>query len=181
MRTVKKVKLIIAGLAALGAAVSPPAHADAETTYIAHLASAGVAIGTAAEEVYLGQLVCQNVGGGMPIAEAAQRMVAGGGMPPQMAMTIAGYAISDLCPQYAHPGALGPAATGASAHDYPGDPPGANCETVPLGALYCDGPVQPNGGWTRCVETPIFQCYHRDPTAPPVKIGEPDHHIGDGL
>ena len=68
-----------------------------------------------------------------------------------------------------------------TAHAYPGDPPGANCETVLLGALYCDGPVQPNGGWTRCVETPIFQCYHRDPAAPPVKIGEPDHHIGDGL
>ncbi|MDT5233976.1 MAG: hypothetical protein QOJ56_4987 [Mycobacterium sp.] len=68
-----------------------------------------------------------------------------------------------------------------AAHAYPGDPPGANCETVPLGALYCDGPVQPNGGWTRCVETPIFQCYHHDPAAPPVKIGEPDHHIGDGL
>lgn len=68
-----------------------------------------------------------------------------------------------------------------TAHAYPGDPPGANCETVLLGALYCDGPIQPSGGWTRCVETPIFECYHREPAAPPVKIGEPDHHIGDGL
>jgi hypothetical protein len=61
-------------------------------------------------------------------------------------------------------------------------PQSRGAETPALGgALYCDGPVQPNGGWTRCVETPIFQCYHYDPANPPLKIGQPDHHIGDGL
>ena len=86
-----------------------------------------------------------------------------------------------------------------TAHANPGDPPGTNCETNLLGALYCDGPVQLDGSWTRCVDvspqpvygspqgqwngwtTPFHQCYHYDPAQPPVKLGQPDHHIGDGL
>jgi hypothetical protein len=178
MRTVTKVKLIIVGLAALGAAVSPRAHADADTTYIADLTNHGVALGTPAQEVYIGHLVCQNLASGLSPVQAAARMVNGGGVPIPMASMITALAMDDLCPQYIPPGSPSPTATGASA---PGGPPGANCQTVPLGALYCDGPVLATGGWTRCVETPIYECYHRDPTAPPVKIGEPDHHIGDGL
>lgn len=69
-----------------------------------------------------------------------------------------------------------------TAHAYPGDPPGANCETNALGAFYCDGPLQPDGSWTRCVEVyqaPIYHsCYHYDPAQPPLKLGQPDHHIG---
>jgi hypothetical protein len=86
-----------------------------------------------------------------------------------------------------------------TAHGYPGDPAGTNCESNALGALYCDGPVQPDGSWTRCVDvspqpvyggpqgqwngmtSPYHQCYHYDPVAPPLKLGQPDHHIGDGL
>lgn len=84
-----------------------------------------------------------------------------------------------------------------AANGYPGDPPGANCETNLLGALYCDGPLQPDGSWTRCVDvgqqpiyggaqgqlngitSPFHQCYHYDPVAPPLKLGQPDHHLGD--
>jgi len=87
----------------------------------------------------------------------------------------------------------------ATAHAYPGDPTGTNCESNMLGALYCDGPVQPDGSWTRCVDvssqpvyggpqgqwngmtSPFHQCYHYDPAAPPLKLGQPDHHLGDGL
>jgi hypothetical protein len=84
----------------------------------------------------------------------------------------------------------------STAHAYPGDSPGANCESNALGALYCDGPVQPDGSWTRCVDvgqqpvfggpqgqlngvtSPYHSCYHYDPAQPPVKLGQPDHHIG---
>jgi hypothetical protein len=88
-------------------------------------------------------------------------------------------------------------AAAPTADAYPGDPAGANCETNALGALYCDGPVQPDGSWTRCVDvspqpvygspygpgqtgwtSPFHQCYHYDPAAPPLKLGQPDHHIG---
>jgi hypothetical protein len=79
------------------------------------------------------------------------------------------------------------------------DPMGTNCETNLLGALYCDGPVRPDGSWTRCVDVspqpvyggpegqwdgstmPFHQCYDYDPAQPPFKLGQPDHHIGDGL
>ncbi len=87
----------------------------------------------------------------------------------------------------------------SAANAYPGDPMGTNCESNALGALYCDGPVQPDGSWTRCVDVsaqpvyggpdggwngwtmPAHQCYHYDPAQPPFKLGQPDHHIGDGL
>lgn len=89
--------------------------------------------------------------------------------------------------------------TGPIADASPGAPPGINCETNALGANYCDGPVRPNGTWTRCVDvglqpvyagpigqwngwtSPYHQCYHYDPAQPPLKIGQPYHHIGDGL
>ncbi|ASW89727.1 CDGP domain-containing protein [Mycobacterium marseillense] len=75
------------------------------------------------------------------------------------------------------------------------DPMDTNCESNMLGALYCDGPVQPDGSWNRCVDVgsqaitgqygqvsgwtaPMHQCYHYDPAAPPFKLGQPDHHIG---
>lgn len=68
------------------------------------------------------------------------------------------------------------------ARAYPGDPPGANCESNALGALYCDGPLQPDGSWTRCVDVtqpPAYHsCYHYDPAQPPLKLGQPDHHVG---
>lgn len=88
---------------------------------------------------------------------------------------------------------------GPTAGAYPGDPAGTNCETNLLGALYCDGPVQPDGTWTRCVDvasqpvfggprgqlngvtSPYHQCYRYDPAQPPVKLGQPSRHIGDGL
>ncbi|SON63379.1 hypothetical protein MSIMFI_04909 [Mycobacterium simulans] len=74
--------------------------------------------------------------------------------------------------------------------------PGTNCETNMLGALYCDGPVQADGSWDRCVDVypqpiyggpsggvsgwspPYHSCYHYDPAAPPFKLGQPDYHIG---
>ena len=63
-----------------------------------------------------------------------------------------------------------------TAHAYPGDPTGTNCESNMLGALYCDGPVQPDGSWTRCVDVssqPVYggaqgQWDRNDVAVPPV-------------
>lgn len=73
------------------------------------------------------------------------------------------------------------------------DQMGTNCESNFWGSLYCDGPVRPDGTWTRCVTTQqqlsggfdsnppilipsIHKCYPVDPAAMP--FGQPDHHIG---
>ncbi|MCV6965980.1 hypothetical protein H7J50_19525 [Mycobacterium intermedium] len=69
--------------------------------------------------------------------------------------------------------------------------PGTNCETNMLGALYCDGPVQADGTWVRCVDVapsygyggvyspPYHKCYAYDPANPgPTPIGQPAYHIG---
>lgn len=78
------------------------------------------------------------------------------------------------------------------------DPMGTNCETNFWGALYCDGPVRPDGSWTRCVTdqpsttwiggdnppitTPGYhKCWVYNPADPATFNFSPDHHIGDGL
>lgn len=66
---------------------------------------------------------------------------------------------------------------------------GQDCESDPVGTLFCDGPVEADGSWTRCVElppvfwedrpinpTPICQDY--GPENPPGP-GQPSRHIGD--
>lgn len=71
---------------------------------------------------------------------------------------------------------------------------GANCETNVMGALFCDGPIKPNGSWTRCMtyvqspfpggmySPPIHRCYPFDPAHPPgVPLGQPPYRIGTGL
>jgi hypothetical protein len=67
-----------------------------------------------------------------------------------------------------------------AAQAYPG-PYGGNCETTQQGAVFCDGNVQPNGGWTRCYPIPQsvnYQCLWYDPAAPPTQpLGQPNHHI----
>ena len=99
MRTITRVKLIFAGLATLGAALSPQAHADPNTNYIVDLANAGVPMGTPAQEAYMGQLICQNLAGGLSAVNAAQRLL-GAGVTVDQAAAIVGFAIVDLCPQY---------------------------------------------------------------------------------
>lgn len=75
-----------------------------------------------------------------------------------------------------------------AASAYPGDPAPA-CESNPLGALICDGPIRPDGSWQRCATSP-GQYYGRIglgqmttcrvvtiETCAPVPGLWPDHHI----
>ena len=111
MRNITRIKLIFAGLATLGAAISPQAHADPDTSYIVDLANAGVSMGTPAQEAYMGQLICQNLAGGLSAVNAAQRLL-GAGATIDQAAAMVGLAIVDLCPQYAN--SLPPAAPRSS-------------------------------------------------------------------
>lgn len=101
MNTFTRVKLIIAGLATVGAAVSPAAHADPDTKYIVDLATAGLPMGSAAQEIYMGQLICKNLAGGLSTTDAALRLINGGGVSTDVAVAIVGLAVIDMCPQFA--------------------------------------------------------------------------------
>lgn len=105
MNTFTRVKLILAGLAALGAAVSPHAHADADSdnamTYVADLATAGVPAGTPAQEARVGQLICGNLAGGFTTTAIALRLINIAGASRDEAIAIVGLAVIDMCPQYA--------------------------------------------------------------------------------
>lgn len=104
---------IITGLALAGALVSqcPAAHADPDTQYIVDLASAGLPMGTPAQEVYVGQLVCQNMAAGMSLSDAIVRLMTGAGVTAKQGVAIVGYAVRDMCPQYINqqPAASAPA------------------------------------------------------------------------
>ena len=73
-----------------------------------------------------------------------------------------------------------------TAHAYPGDPmPG--CETTPLGALICDGPIRPDGSWQRCGYKPgvggmwpqtTCRIVTQENCRGPLDVDVPDHHIG---
>lgn len=113
--TTTKVKLIIGGLAAIGAAVSPSAHADpgtdhgnAQFGYTVDLARVGLT-GDSYTEVVLGETICDNLDHGLPIVSAATRLINGNGVPAQTAVAIVALAVIDLCPQYTPQGMATPA------------------------------------------------------------------------
>jgi len=72
---------------------------------------------------------------------------------------------------------------------YPGDP-AAGCETQVF-AMYCDGPIRPDGTWQRCTSTapsytggaypvyvpPTYMCRVIGDPVPPLPLGQPPHHI----
>lgn len=103
---------IIAGLALAGAIVAatpPDAHAEPYTSpylgtdhYVSDLARAGVPIGTDAQEVYVGQLICGNLANGMTTTAAATRLI-NVGLSTDLAIAIVGLAVIDICPVYYPP------------------------------------------------------------------------------
>jgi len=76
--------------------------------------------------------------------------------------------------------AAAPLMAAPATHAYPGQY-GTNCEMNQYAAVFCDGNVQPNGGWTRCYpvpQSPNYQCWWYDPANPPtLPLGQPNHHI----
>lgn len=101
---------ILAGLAiagAIAAAQTPDARADyrtdylGEQQYVADLSTAGVPAGTAAQETYVGELICAHLADGLSTTEVALRMINGAGATRDEATAIVGLAVIDICPQYA--------------------------------------------------------------------------------
>ncbi len=74
----------------------------------------------------------------------------------------------------------GSVATAPAAYAYPGDPsPGCDGQVF---AMYCDGPIRPDGTFKRCTTTyspSTYVCRIIDNNAPfpPIPLGQPDHHI----
>lgn len=79
-------------------------------------------------------------------------------------------------------------------------PINSDCETGFMGTMWCDGPIKPDGTWTRCFTTAVQwtapggsypgfgyvpqvqRCFPYNPVSPPgLPLGQPAGRIGAGL